>query len=109
MLTTCHAQNKDDVIAATSMIHNYYKNSHFVVELWANIVDGAYHVEEVDTIEKTWALVDTHLSEIHDNVGIYFNSGNKIFVKIYKHARHNHEAYRDAGPIPLDGPANMGE
>jgi hypothetical protein len=96
MLIQCFAQNRDNVASAINMIHffNLAKIKQFRIELWKDVRDGFYDMHIHFTMTEALREIDQQSNYNYDNVGVYYNDGEAIFIKIYKNAKHDFAAYR---------------
>ncbi|MDF2435386.1 MAG: hypothetical protein JWP44_5017 [Mucilaginibacter sp.] len=107
MHTACHALHMVDVVHASTMIYNFYKSEieKFKVEFYYQIGVPPYHTVDVDTLEKAWYELDQDLNAELDNIGVYYNEGKTIFIRVYKNAKvdvYAAENYKNKG-IPING------
>jgi hypothetical protein len=96
MLIQCFAQTQADVTSAMSMIHYFHsaKVKQFRIELWKDIREGFYDYYTHFIYDDARKEIDQQADYSFDNVGVYYNDGETIFVKIYKNAKSDFAAYR---------------
>lgn len=96
MLIQCLCQNKSNVVSSVKMLMNHFQHhiKFLEVSLMTNINEDFQHVAAFETMDAAFEEVDNSLDVAYDNIGVYYNDGEKIYIRIYKNAKVNPQAYK---------------
>lgn len=99
MLIQCLGNNLDDAYDACKMIRDCYdyKIKFVEVKYMTNINDGFINVNAYTEYWEALVEVKKDFDEKLDNIGIYYNQGEKIYIQIYKNAKVKLDDYKYKG------------
>lgn len=96
MLIQCLCQNKPNVISSVKMLTNHFRQhvKFLEVSVMNNINEDFNHVAAFETVDGALEEVDNYLDMVYDNIGVYYNDGEKIYIRIYKNAKVDAQSYK---------------
>jgi len=96
MLIQVFAHKKEEVESVLKMIYSHFKSEieYFEVDEMKNAREGFYRMEGRDSIEDVMADLNLNMNDDTDNVGVYFNQGKKLFIRLFKNAKFDADSYR---------------
>ena len=94
MLVQVFCKDKTDVETAVRMIYNHFRNDiEFIqVDYVRKISEGPYFAEPFETVQEAIDRMAEKANIDTDNVAVYYNSGQKIFVRIFEMVKVDPEA-----------------
>lgn len=96
MLIQCLCQNKSNVVSSVNMLINHFQQQikFLEVSVMNNINEDFNHVAAFETATGALEEVDNYLDMVYDNIGVYYNDGEKIYIRIYKNAKVDPQSYK---------------
>ena len=90
MLIQAFAHTKKETIRAVNILYNSLKTEvmffEFSVSEYTSPSDYCYLAPKESVGEVEDAL-DAHCDDSLDNIGVYYNDGQKIFIRVFKNAK----------------------
>ncbi len=96
MLIQIFAHTKNEIESSLQMLASHLSDNIDFYEVcqMANINKGYFDIDAKTSVDDVMQYVNNNMNEELDNVGIYFNDGRKIFVRIFKNAKVDSESYK---------------
>lgn len=96
MLIQCLCQNKSDALSSVTMLISHFQQriKFLEVSVMTNINEDFSHVAAFETKAGAFEEVDNYLNMEYDNIGVYYNDGEKIYIRIYKNAKVDPHSYK---------------
>lgn len=84
-----------DAEKAVIMVYNGIKDEiDFIQVDYVRIAtEGPYHAEPFTSLNEALDRLHEKVDIETDNIGVYFNSGKKLFVRVFEKAKIDKEAY----------------
>lgn len=92
MLIQAFCHQSEQVARSSKMIWNEFRTELDFVELsyMRNIKEGYYNITPYESLDTALANLDMNPE---DNVGVYYNEGRKIYIRVFRNAKNDAEAY----------------
>jgi hypothetical protein len=97
MLVQAFCHTKEQIASVVKMLTTHFDPAitKYQVDFMRNIRVGYHRSEVFDNKDAALTVVENDMSQEFDNVGVYYNSGETIFIRIFQYAKVDKDAYDD--------------
>lgn len=88
----CYSKQETEI--AVNILNLHIQDKKFRLELMQNIKSDFFNAKETTDLSEVNDYINNNLNEELDNVGVYYNSGDYIYIRIFKEAKVNTAAYK---------------
>ncbi len=86
--------NNEEATTAVNLLNLHILDKKFRMELMYTVQTGYKNPKESESVADVYQYLIDNFKEELDNVGVYYNSGDFLYIRIFKDAKVNVDAYK---------------